>query len=322
MFDPKELLNTLTGVQGAPARGILQNALAQAKSGLDAAAGGDVGPRVAGALNQGAAMAGEAARQAGKVLSGALSQVEGQLQGSRAGAMLDRAKEIAQQNPMATGAALGGIATVLLGTQTGRAAAGGIAKLGGLAILGGLAYKAYKNHQEGKPLTAGIPGLEGLAAPQGSGFHEADHSHESAVLMARAMISAAAADGAVSGQERERILGKMREAGLGAEAVKFLDDELAHPASAADIAASVGDNKELAAQVYIAAVYGAHSVSATELAFLADLAKALGVTPALSAHLSAAFEAPPLHEPPEHDDAGLGQGRLCRSGDDRSTPIS
>ena len=40
MFDPKELLNTLTGVQGAPAGGILQNALAQAKSRLDAAAGG------------------------------------------------------------------------------------------------------------------------------------------------------------------------------------------------------------------------------------------------------------------------------------------
>jgi hypothetical protein len=49
--------------------------------------------------------------------------------------------------------------------------------------------------------------------------------------------------------------------------------------SAADIA-SVGDNKELAAQVYKAAVYGAHSVSATD-AFLADLAKALGVAPPL-----------------------------------------
>ena len=127
MFDPKELLNTLTGVQGAPAGGILQNALAQAKSGLDAGAG-DVRQRVAGALNQGAAMAGEAASQAGKVLSGALSQVEGQLQGTQAGAMLDRAKEMAQQNPMATGAALGGIAAVLLGTQTGRAVAGGITK--------------------------------------------------------------------------------------------------------------------------------------------------------------------------------------------------
>jgi hypothetical protein len=51
MFDPKELLNTLTGVQGGPAGGILQNALAQAKSGLDAAAGGDVGQRVAGAAS-------------------------------------------------------------------------------------------------------------------------------------------------------------------------------------------------------------------------------------------------------------------------------
>ena len=82
----------------------------------------------------------------------------------------------------------------------------------------------------------------------------------------------------------------MREAGLGAEAAKFLDDELAHPASAADIAASVGVNKELAAQVYTAAAYGARSVSAPEVAFLADLAKALGVAPALSAHLGAAFK--------------------------------
>jgi hypothetical protein len=37
-------------------------------------------------------------------------------------------------------------------------------------------------------------------------------------------------------------------------------------------------------------MYGAHSVSATELAFLADLAKALGIAPALSAHLDAAFK--------------------------------
>ena len=74
MFDPKELLNTLTSVQGAPAGGILQNALAQAKSGLDAGAGGDVRQRVADALNQGAAMAGEAASQAGKVTTSLLIQ--------------------------------------------------------------------------------------------------------------------------------------------------------------------------------------------------------------------------------------------------------
>jgi uncharacterized membrane protein YebE (DUF533 family) len=190
---------------------------------------------------------------------------------------------------MAAGAALGGLAALLLGTQGGRAAAGDAARLGGLAVLGGLAYKAYKNHQEGKPLTAGIPGLEGLGAPQGSGFAEGDHSHDAALLMARTMISAAAADGIVDPQERERILGKMQQAVLGAEAAKFLSDELAHPASAADIAASVGGSKELAAQVYAAAVYGAHSASQPEQAFLMQLASALGLDAGLAAHIGAAM---------------------------------
>jgi len=290
MFDPKEFLNALVGGQGGPAGGlggVLSGALAQAQSGISTAAGSDLGQRVGGALNQGAGMAGQAASQAGAAVSGAFSRVEGQLQGTQAGAALDRAKQMAQQNPLAAGAALGGLAALVLGTQTGRAAAGDVAKLGGLAILGGLAYKAYKNHQEGRPLTAGIPGLDGLTAPQGSGFSPDDHSHDGAMLMARAMISAAAADGIVDPEERQKILGKMQEGGLGAEAAKYLNDELAHPASAADIAASVGGSKELAAQVYAAAVFGAHSVSAPEQAFLADLAKALGLDAGLAAQIGA-----------------------------------
>jgi uncharacterized membrane protein YebE (DUF533 family) len=292
MFDARELLTALAGGQGGPAGGlggVLSNVLAQAQSGLNAAASSDIGQRVGGALSQGATIAGQAAGQAGTALSGAMSQAEGQLQGTQAGAMLDRAKTIAQQNPMAAGAALGGLAALLLGTQGGRTVAGDAAKLGGLAVLGGLAYKAFRNHQEGKPLTAGIPGLDQLSTPQGSGFDAAAHSHDSALLMARAMISAAAADGVVDPQERQRILGKMQEAGLGAEAVQFLDGELAHPASAAQLAAGVGGSQQLAAQVYAAAVYGAHTSSQPEQAFLADLSKALGLDPALAAHIGAAM---------------------------------
>jgi uncharacterized membrane protein YebE (DUF533 family) len=292
MFDPKELLTALVGGQGGPAGGlggILSSALAQAQSGVSAAASSDLGQRVGGALSQGATMAGQAANQAGSVLSGALSQVEGQLQGTQAGAALDRAKAVAQQSPMATGALLGGLAALVLGTQGGRAAAGDAAKLGGLAVLGGLAYKAFRNHQEGKPLTAGIPGLDQLGTPQGSGFDAADHSHDSALVMVRAMIAAAAADGVVDPQERQRILGKMQQAGLGAEAAAFLDGELAHPASVADIAAGVGGSKELAAQVYAAAVYGAHASTQPEQAFLSELGKALGLEPALAAHIGAAM---------------------------------
>jgi uncharacterized membrane protein YebE (DUF533 family) len=292
MFDARELLTALAGGQGGPAGGlggVLSNVLAQAQSGLNAAANSDLGQRVGGALSQGATAAGQAASQAGSALSGAFSQVEGQLQGTQAGAMLDRAKAVAQQNPMATGAALGGLAALLLGTQSGREITGDAAKLGGLAVLGGLAYKAYRNHQEGKPLTAGIPGLDQLTTPQGSGFDAAAHSHDSALLMARAMISAAAADGIVDPQERQRILGKMQEAGLGAEAAQFLDNELTHPASAAEIAAGVGSSQQLAAQVYAAAVYGARTSSQPEQAFLGELAKALGLDPALAGHIAAAM---------------------------------
>jgi uncharacterized membrane protein YebE (DUF533 family) len=290
MFDAKTLLNALMGGEGGPAGGLgamLSGALTQAQSGLSAATGSDLGQRVGTAVNQGAAAAGQAANQAGAAISGAYSQVEQQLQGTQAGAALDRAKQVAQQNPMAAGAALGGLAALLLGTQTGRAATGDAAKLGGLAILGGLAYKAYQNHQAGKPLTAGIPGLESLAAPQGSGFGHADHSHDAALLMARAMIAAAAADGVVDSEERQKILGKMQEAGMGSEASKFLNDELAHPASAADIAGQVGGSKTLAAQVYAAAVFGAHTASQPEQAFLSKLAQSLGLDAGLAEHIGA-----------------------------------
>jgi uncharacterized membrane protein YebE (DUF533 family) len=287
MFDARQLLNALVGGQGGAAGGLagaLSGMLAQAQGGLNAAAASDAGQRMGAALDQGASAAGQMANQAGAAISGAFSQVEQRLQGTGAGAAIDRAKDMAKQNPMATGAALGGLAALLLGTQAGRDAA----KLGGLAVLGGLAYKAYKNHQDGKPLTAGIPGLDALA-PQGSGFGHDDHGQEAALLMARAMIAAAAADGIVDADERARILGKMKEGGVGDEAAKFLNDELAHPASAEDIAASVGGSKELAAQVYAAAVFGAHAASQPERLFLAQLARALGLDPDLAAHIGAAM---------------------------------
>jgi len=295
MFDSRTLLNALMGGEGGPAGGlggILSGALAQAQDGLNTAASSDLGRRVGSAVNQGAAAAGQAANQAGAAMSGAFSQVEQQLQGTQAGVALDRAKQMAQQNPVAAGAALGGLAALMLGTQTGRAATGDAVKLGGLAVLGGLAYKAYQNHQAGKPLTAGIPGLESLTAPQGSGFAHDDHSHDTALLMSRAMIAAAAADGIVDSDERQKILGKMQQAGLGTEAAKFLNDELAHPASVADIAAKVGGSKELAAQVYAAAVFGAHSANQTEQAFLAKLSQSLGLDTRLASHIGAVMGRP------------------------------
>jgi len=66
-----------------------------------------------------------------------------------------------------------------------------------------------------------------------------------------------------------------------AEAARFLDAEIEHSASVADIAEAAGPSKDLALQVYAAA----RLIAATppEKAFLDDLGKAMSLDPALVA---------------------------------------
>src|SRR5262245_53074863 len=67
--------------------------------------------------------------------------------GGSANELFDKVKACAGQNRVATGAALGGLGALLLGTRNGRGILGGGAALGGLAMIGGLAFKAFQNHQ-------------------------------------------------------------------------------------------------------------------------------------------------------------------------------
>jgi uncharacterized membrane protein YebE (DUF533 family) len=211
------------------------------------------------------------------------------LQGTQAGAAVDQAKQFASENKLAAGAALGGLATLLFGTRSGRSIAGGAVKAGALAGLGGLAYKAFTNYQQGKPLTAGVPGLDGLtAAPAGSAFHQDALTSESATLLIRAMIATAAADGVLDDAERTRIVGQMHAAGMDADAVRFLDEEIKYPASISDLAAGAGGSPELGAQMYAAAALSAGEPSPAETAFLAKLAAALKLDSDLVANLRAA----------------------------------
>jgi uncharacterized membrane protein YebE (DUF533 family) len=276
MFDAKELLNVLTG--GVPG------------SGRDPAAA------ATDALERGKKAASDAASEAASAVSGALGQAKDRLEGTEAAAYVGKAKDIVDQNPLGTVAALGGLAAVLLGTKGGRAVTGGAVKLGGLAAIGGIAYKALQNYQAGRPLTEGVPGLERLTgAPEGSGFGEAAHSNDSALLLVRAMIATAAADGVVDPAQRAKILGDLKDGGLNPQAAEFLDAEIAHPAAVADLAAGAGSSKELALQVYTAAHIVAESEP--EKAFLNNLAEALVLDPKLVAQLNAAALAlaPPSH---------------------------
>ncbi|MCB1419447.1 MAG: tellurite resistance TerB family protein [Notoacmeibacter sp.] len=150
--------------------------------------------------------------------------------GSTVGEKAEQAKQLAKDNPLATGA----LVAVLLGTGTGRAVTGSALKLGGLAAVAGLAYKAYQNYQNGsKPGETVAEGdQELLPPPSDTSFHPAQAPQGEdvfALTLVRAMIAAARADGHIDEQERARITERATMAGLNDEVAAFLEAELSQP---------------------------------------------------------------------------------------------
>lgn len=312
MFDAKSLLNALMsagsqanqqgGQAGGGLGGMLGSVLSQVTQGAQGAtqqagqtaqnmaSGGGLGGMlgsVLGQLGQGAQAAGQQAGgiagQAGNMATGAMQQLEGRLAGTQAGDMLNKAKEFAGQNQMLTGAGLGGLAALVLGSKSGRSVVGSAAALGGLALIGGLAYKAFQNHQAGAPVM-GDAAAPALAAPAGSGFEPEAASNETAILLIRSMIAAAASDGKVDAHERQSIIGGLKEAGFDPAGNAWLEGEMSNPASVEDLAAGA-ETPELAAQVYTAARLAIEPDTQDEVDFLGNLGASLGLDPHLVAQI-------------------------------------
>ena len=236
-------------------------------------------------LTQATQGVGDAARQTGvqQKAGDALGQVTG---GRSAQDVLAQAKAMFDKNPAMATAVLGGLGALVFGSSTGRAVIGSAARLGGMALIGGLAYKAYQNYQSGKPmLDAGSP--EVLPAPSGTGFEPEAASEATALVFIRAMIAAAAADGAIDADERARILGGLREAGFDPEANEWLANEMANPASVETLVEGA-ESPELAAQIYTAARIAINPDTPKERDFLAGLAGSLGLDVELVANIDAA----------------------------------
>lgn len=206
--------------------------------------------------------------------------------GNSAGELIEKAKAFMGQNTIATTAALGGLGALLLGTRGGRGILGGGAALGGLAMIGGLAFKAFQNHQaRTQPVAQKL--IE--PAPAESPFGETGNAMEDngvALVILRAMIAAAACDGLIDSKERSRIIDGLEDVGLEHEAAKFLDAEMAKPASISDLAAAV-NNEAVAAEVYAAARVAIEPNCKQEAVFLSELAKALKLDPGLVAQIDA-----------------------------------
>ena len=218
------------------------------------------------------------------------------------GTMRDKAGQVTQMakdNPLAAGA----IVAVLLGTGTGRAVAGSALKMGGLAAIGGLAYKAYQNYEAGKQaetLPQGQAQPELLPPPAQSGFdpeHAPQGQAEFALMLVRAMIAAAKADGHIDDAERAKIADRLAVAGIGAEAERFLMAELDAPLDFDALAASA-QSDEQRLEIYTASRLAIDPDTRAERGYLDMLAGRLNLPDALIDHVEATVVSAKSGPPP------------------------
>jgi uncharacterized membrane protein YebE (DUF533 family) len=113
-----------------------------------------------------------------------------------------------------------------------------------------------------------------------------------AVLLLRAMIAAAKADGEVDHEERAQIVGRLRAAGAGADVQRFVEEELAKPVDLYAITSEVRD-AATAAEVYAASLVAIHVDTEAERRYLDNLALRLGLDQATVDEINRRVELPP-----------------------------
>ena len=97
-----------------------------------------------------------------------------------------------------------------------------------------------------------------------------------ALLLIRAMIAAANADGQITPDERSRILQHLDKAGAGQEERRIVEQEIQSPRPLDDIIREVRD-QDTAEQVYLASEIALRGGSATEQRYLDFLASRLNI---------------------------------------------
>jgi len=194
------------------------------------------------------------------------------------------------------GAAAGGLLGLLLGGKGIGKMARGAVGYGGAAALGALALQAYQSYQQNKgrnPAQGGAapvsmtPEQFARLSPQALPHAQpaADGSPFQMVLI-RAMVGAAKADGHVDAIEQQRLFGEIEKLGLDAEAKGVVFDLLSKPVDLSAITNSVA-TPEQAAEVYLASRLAIDPDVPAERAYLDALAARLELPPELRRQLDA-----------------------------------
>ncbi len=184
------------------------------------------------------------------------------------------------------GAAMGGLAGLLLGSKQGRKLGGSALQIGGIAVLGGLAYKAWQNWEQQKAGNSTANGAEATAFLPS----QEDARNELSITLLSAMISAAKSDGHIDATEQERIFAKIDDGDLSASEKGFLMDQIRKPLDLDAIAAKA-TTPELAAEIYAASLLAIDPDDPKETAYLNALASRLKLDNRLRASLETEIKA-------------------------------
>jgi uncharacterized membrane protein YebE (DUF533 family) len=185
----------------------------------------------------------------------------------------------------AGGAAVGGLLGMLLG---GRRGGGGLLSYGTAAAVGALALHAYQAYQRGQAVQGTAP--MNPARVQETPAHVLPHAVPAAdggafeLVLIRAMVGAAKADGTIDAMEQQKLFGEVEKLGLDSDAKGYVFDLLNKPVDLDSIAGAVA-TPEQGAEVYLASRLAIDPDQAGERAYLDALASRLGLAAELRAHL-------------------------------------
>lgn len=186
---------------------------------------------------------------------------------------LSLTKDKSQLATLGAGALGGGLLGILMGSKKSKKLGKSALKIGGAAALGALAYKVYNDWQAKQP----------ASAPPAATFDEHNPRHE--LLILKAMIAAAKADGHIDEQEMAHINQAVNELGADASVQTLIEQELKKPLDPTEIAL-LAQTPAQASELYLASLLIVDEQNFMEKAYLRELGKQMRLDDALIAELN------------------------------------
>lgn len=194
---------------------------------------------------------------------------------------------------LAGGAAAGGLVALMLGNKKARKMGGKVLTYGGMAAAAALAYKAYTHYRDDRQAPRAAPSAQpaqAAAAPLPDPAFDPAQARDAQggdvrLLLLRAMIMAAKADGHIDAKEHETIRGEIERLSLGAEEKAYLFDLMGRPADPLTLARDARDEAQ-ASEIYLISLLAVDVDTPEERRYLERLGDALRLPDGLRQELS------------------------------------